>query len=378
MVDFWGKLDLSADSDERTIKAAYAKKLKLIDVANDPSEFQLLRDAYKLALSYVSNKRSPAVCPDYFPGFGAQQVEQPEGIKTEIIESTDSYSLVLDGLKNIAFSERFDFLHWLESYKSFDSLDARVDLSARLMHEFATSEYDWPFWLMHNVSHALNWHDVRSYGFRNTIFSQFYQVFENANYVQNVRPNITRFFKHAWKSRIEATEALLDFIANVEPTYHSSLSYDAYQAACAASSAWPALLTAKDVFGWNNLDYATNQVLELSLREARFREKMDAITGDENMAPSDAQENAIWRLRKPYDYLDGYHPIDPIAHVLNQADAYGINKSEAFNPDQLSFYSDYLSGKTGNKSKLEIFLGNIFKAVFPIIIIFALMWLLFS
>ena len=376
MGGFWEKLGLSAISDVRTIKAAYAKKLKLIDIANDPSEFQSLRDAYELALFYVANERSPTVHPDYIPGVRTEHVEQPEKNKAEAFEATDSFSLILSELKNIAYDKDFDFLHWLESYKIFDSLDARADLSEQLLHEFVTSENDWPFWLMHNISRALNWGEVRVDGSHNAIVSQFYQVLDNATYVQNIRPNVKRFFQHPWKNRTEATEALLEFIANIEPTYHPSLSYDAYQAGCAASSAWAALLAAKDIFGWNNLDYATNQVLELSLREARFREKLHEITGNESRAPSDSQENAIWRLRKQYDYLDGYHPMEPIKQVINLADAYGINKSEVFNPKQLEFYLDYIDGKTGVQSKLETFLAKVFKIVFPGIIILALIRLM--
>ena len=68
--------------------------------------------------------------------------------------------------------------------------------------------------------------------------------------------------------------------------------------------------------------------------------------------------------------------MDPIAHVLNLADAYGISKNDAFNPEQLKFYSDYLNGKTGIKSKIELFFANFFNNIFPIIVIFALLRLL--
>lgn len=376
MQDVLEKLGLASVSDERTIKAAYAKKLKLIDIANDPSEFQSLREAYELALSYVSNERSATLRPADVPSFGANYAEQPEEKHTEIFGEKDSFSLILSDLHQIAYDDDFDFLRWLDSYKYFDSLEARARLSEQLLHEFVTNENDWPLWLMHHISQVFNWHEIRIDGLHNTIVSQFYEIISNANYVQNIRPNVKRFFEHPWKNRTEANEALLDFIAKVEPTYHPSLSYDVYQAGCAASSAWAALLAAKEVFGWHNLDYATNQVLELSLREARFREKLHEITGQEIRAPYDAQKNAIWRLRKPYDYLDGHHPIDPITHVLNLADAYGINKDEVFNPEQLKFYLAHINGAASGDEKINRFFGKFFTIIFIGIIVWVLAILL--
>ena len=376
MQDFWETLGISAISDERAIKAAYAKQLKLIDILVDPSEFQSLRDAYQLALIYASNDQLTAAQSDCMPRFNDVHADDLKSNQLEIFERADNISLLLNDLANTANPENFDFLRWLESYKDFSSIEARLRLSRRLLHEFVTTGNDWPFWLMNDISAALNWNEVRFDGSHDALVQHFYSVLDNANYVQNMLPKVKYFFAHPWNNRAEAAEALFDIIESVEPIQQSSLSYAVYQTGCAASSAWAALLTAKEVFGWNNLDYATNQVLELSLGEARFREKLYEITGDEDRAPLDTQENAIWRLRKPFDYLDGYHPMDPIARVLNLADAYGISKNDAFNPEQLKFYSDYLNGKTGIKSKIELFFANFFNNIFPTIVIFALLRLL--
>jgi len=367
MEDVLEKLGLSSISDQRSIKAAYSKKLKLIDITNDPLEFQSLHEAYQQALFYISRDNiSESV---NLPKFDNDQPDLRAANESGILEKSDSFSAILIDLGKITKLDNFDFLLWLESYKNFDSIEARANLSKRMMFEFVTNGNNWSFKLMRAISETLNWNEVSLEGHHNYFFSQFLNVLENANFHQIVRPSVNSYFQHPWKNRHEATDALYEIVKGTEQTYHAALAYAVHQAACANSSAWAAVLTAQYVFNWD-LDYAKNQALELSLREARFREKLHEVTGEENRAPYDVQENAIWRLRKPFDYLDGYHPIEPITHVLNLADAYGINKNTVFSAEQLEFYLGYQDGS--NDTKSGAFFTRFYKILVPVIIILAL------
>ncbi len=49
-MDHWDALGIAPDSSERTIKRAYAKILKTIDLERDPGAFMELREAYETAL----------------------------------------------------------------------------------------------------------------------------------------------------------------------------------------------------------------------------------------------------------------------------------------------------------------------------------------
>jgi hypothetical protein len=81
----WNVLELDPGATQKDIRRAYAVKLKQLDTAKNPEEFQELRHAYEVALFnariFTEIESSPTE-PEAVPAAGERQNEAPEAVAT--------------------------------------------------------------------------------------------------------------------------------------------------------------------------------------------------------------------------------------------------------------------------------------------------------
>ncbi|MHC5249107.1 hypothetical protein [Enterococcus sp. LJL90] len=111
--DCWQILEIAATTDERTIKKAYAKKLKAINVEENPVEFQELKAAFDAARTYNPTKELDEEFIDK---------------QTEIIEFTVENFEVPENAPNISLSEFENFRVAFRRFKGNENYYHKVIL----------------------------------------------------------------------------------------------------------------------------------------------------------------------------------------------------------------------------------------------------------
>jgi hypothetical protein len=116
-------LEIGEDADERTIKRAYARLLKLHRPEDDPAGFQRVNNAYQFCLSRVD-----AGATDVPQGFGSgvdtpdTQVPEPAPV---IVPPFDIASFIAALFDVSQTASGRDILGWLQAHPVFYSIGAR-------------------------------------------------------------------------------------------------------------------------------------------------------------------------------------------------------------------------------------------------------------
>jgi hypothetical protein len=99
VTDIWSILGIEATGDERAIKRAYAKRLKIISPEADPAGYMQLREAYEVAKQYASFaqlEQQDAGEPEIADA-RADELERPEAPRSEPESESSSVALQLEG-----------------------------------------------------------------------------------------------------------------------------------------------------------------------------------------------------------------------------------------------------------------------------------------
>ena len=145
------RLGLGQDADERAIKRAYARELKQIDQEADAAGFQVLREAYEMALHWVKHRPAPvsfappAVVPvlpvvPVVPVVPAEPVAPPRDASTgesprKLAQAVFDEFLLICG-EIAAQGDGRDSALWQQHLKGCANDDRLLNISARANFEY--------------------------------------------------------------------------------------------------------------------------------------------------------------------------------------------------------------------------------------------------
>lgn len=140
MKSVWHTLDIEQTSDSKSIKRAYAKKLKLVRPDEKPEEFQQLHIAYKQALQYAAWEIEQATNASE----AAENNTGPESEITqqhEITDSNEDFSMA-GSLSNTSSAVDINQVEALATLENTVSREAELQDSAQAPPQVAQQEAD--------------------------------------------------------------------------------------------------------------------------------------------------------------------------------------------------------------------------------------------
>ncbi|MFL0267974.1 tetratricopeptide repeat protein [Candidatus Clostridium radicumherbarum] len=122
LMNIWSVLEIKPTEEVGAIKKAYAKKLKLHNPEEDPTGYQILREAYDRALKLAKNKK-------------VNSYDKLFEFEKDIISKEKNYEEIKSKkLNKVNFTE--DFTNEKRSYESIDNTNSTVDHTNEKMESF--------------------------------------------------------------------------------------------------------------------------------------------------------------------------------------------------------------------------------------------------